>query len=75
MKTAFKQIEVIPCAKRLELQSRGLFGFHDSPSCPDCQKIDRGFSVHNGDSIFAPFVGYYPDADTTISPHPVYFHR
>jgi hypothetical protein len=72
MKTAFKQIRVIHCAVVKANHARGLYGFHDSPSCPDCQKIDDGFRVHDGDSIFAPFVGYYPDAQTVISPDPIY---
>lgn len=75
MKTAFRQIELTPCAEMLAQQSRGLFGFHAYTTCPDCIKRDAGFRVHLGDSILAPFVGYYPDNDTIISPHPVYFHR
>lgn len=75
MKTAFKQIQITPCAKRLSLELRGVFGFHDSQACPDCIKTDRGFSVHRGDSIFAPLEGYCPDKETVISAHPVYFTR
>jgi len=75
MKTAFQMIRIIPCAERIALNARGLFGFHDSPSCPHCQKIHEGFSVHDGDSILAPFAGYYPDSQTKISENPVYFTR
>ena len=75
MKTAFRQIEITYCPEVIALQARGLFGFHDSPSCPNCVKREVGFRVHDGDSIFAPFVGYYPDKDTMISCHPVYFTR
>ncbi len=72
MKTAFRQIRVLHCATVRENHARGLYGFHDAPSCPHCIKTDEGFRVHAGDSIFAPFVGYWPDADTVISPHPIY---
>lgn len=72
-KTAFLQIKITPCAAEVELNARGLFGFHDSPSCPDCKKTEDGYLVHSGDSIFSPFVGHYPDVNTVISPHPVYY--
>lgn len=75
MKTAFRQIEITPCKRRLESEARGLFGFHDSVDCPDCIKTERGFSVHLGSSIAAPWCGHHPDAETYVSPFPVYFTR
>lgn len=75
MKTAFRQIEIVHCRAARDLQARGLFGFHDSSSCPDCVKRDAGFRVHAGDSVFSPFVGYFPDPETVISDRPVYFTR
>lgn len=75
MKTAFQIVRVIHCAEVHALHARGLYGFHDSPSCPNCQKIPDGTHVHDGDLILAPFVGYHADADTVVSPHPVYITR
>lgn len=75
MKTAFRIVCVTHCAEVHALHERGLFGFHDAPSCPNCQKREDGFRVHAGDSILAPFIGYHPDAETVVSPFPVYVTR
>lgn len=75
MKTAFRIVRVVYCPEVHALHARGLYGFHDSPSCPNCRKVDEGMRVHDGDSILAPFVGYHPDANTPVSPHPVYVTR
>ena len=34
---------VYACQERRALEERGLFGFHDSPRCPNCRLIDRGY--------------------------------
>ena len=70
--TAFRIVQIQPCAERIAKEKQGLFGFHDSINCADCKKIDDGFCVHAGDSIFAPFVGYYPLPDSIISKEPVF---
>lgn len=72
MTTAFQIIKIIPCAKRLSLEAQGLYGFHDSVSCPDCQKLPQGFRVHAGNSILSPFVGHNILRDTVVSENPVY---
>jgi len=72
MTTAFQIIRVKHCAERIVKEKQGLFGFHDSANCPNCKKIDEGFRVYRGDSIFAPFVGYYPLPDSIISKEPVF---
>jgi hypothetical protein len=75
MKTAFRHIRIFPCAERDAQEARGLFGFHDSPSCPNCGKVETGFTVHAGDSIMAPLVGYNPSKADSISRFPVCFTR
>lgn len=70
--TAFKQVQVVPCAVRLEKEARGLYAFHDSVACPDCRKIDRGFLVYAGNTMFSGFTGYFPKPDTVIHPIPCY---
>lgn len=47
-----------PCAKMLEEQSRGLFGFHSFERCPDCVKTFDGWK------FYAPSFGYQASPKT-----------
>jgi len=50
---------IIGCAEKQDMEARGLFGFHQYSTCPNCQKINAGYEAwgENGHCQ-----GYLPDA-------------
>lgn len=35
--------QVIGCDAKRDQESRGLIGFHNFDTCPNCQKVDKGY--------------------------------